>query len=212
MQNHNYGWTKLVRCLCAVGLLVCAVPAPGRGGPSPDDGMQAILDHYLKIQEKLAADSVDGVAAEAQHIARRAHELDPSGLSGEHAVHLRELPPKIEGAAKSLSATSDIDAARVAFKDLSQPMVAWATMARPPGVRVVYCEMAKASWLQRDGAIRNPYYGGQMLSCGHVVSGAGGEAGSVEHDGHSPGHGSHGGDHEHRHGEVEQCGPHGDGC
>jgi len=32
----------------------------------------------------------------------------------------------------------------------------------------VYCDMAKASWLQMDRKIRNPYYGKEMLECGEI--------------------------------------------
>ncbi len=31
-----------------------------------------------------------------------------------------------------------------------------------------YCPMVKASWLQTDRAIRNPYMGRAMLSCGEL--------------------------------------------
>ena len=39
-------------------------------------------------------------------------------------------------------------------------------LAPPAGVRVAFCPMAMRPWLQRDGALRNPYYGSQMLTCG----------------------------------------------
>ena len=34
----------------------------------------------------------------------------------------------------------------------------------------VYCPMKKASWLSADKAIKNPYYGSSMLTCGEVKS------------------------------------------
>lgn len=33
--------------------------------------------------------------------------------------------------------------------------------------------MAKASWVQKRGKVRNPYYGPKMLDCGEVVGGDG---------------------------------------
>jgi hypothetical protein len=35
-----------------------------------------------------------------------------------------------------------------------------------PGMKVAYCPMAKRSWIQKEDAIRNPYYGKSMLTCG----------------------------------------------
>jgi hypothetical protein len=31
-----------------------------------------------------------------------------------------------------------------------------------------YCPMKKAYWLSSEAAIKNPYYGSQMLSCGKI--------------------------------------------
>jgi len=31
-----------------------------------------------------------------------------------------------------------------------------------------YCPMKKSYWLSKDAAIKNPYYGKQMLTCGKV--------------------------------------------
>lgn len=35
-----------------------------------------------------------------------------------------------------------------------------------PDVKEAYCPMVKKSWLQKDGSIRNPYYGPAMPTCG----------------------------------------------
>jgi hypothetical protein len=63
-------------------------------------------------------------------------------------------------------------------------MAMWGTMSKPKGIDVVFCSMAKGSWLQKRGEVRNPYYGSSMLTCGEVVGG----------DAHHPsghGHGGH---------------------
>ena len=73
--------------------------------------------------------------------------------------------------------------ARDAFKELSRPMAMWVTMSKPAGVNVVFCSMAKGSWLQTDAKIRNPYYGAKMLSCGQIIGGT--------HKGKASGHMKH---------------------
>lgn len=134
-----------------------------------DRQMHPILGSYLKIGDTLAADSVDGVRSEAKRIAERTPKLDPKGVTGEHEAHYKDIPAKLKAAAQTLSRAKTLEEARDAYKKLSMPMGMWASMSQPAGIDVVYCPMAKASWLQKQGAIRNPYHGVKMLRCGQVV-------------------------------------------
>jgi Cu(I)/Ag(I) efflux system membrane fusion protein len=136
-----------------------------------DAAMKPIVAPYLKIHDALARDSVEGVKKDARAIARAAKKLDPSTVTGEHAEHYKTLPQKIAAAAKDLSAAKDIAAAREAFKALSRPIAMWTQMSEPEGLHVVFCSMAKASWVQRGEEVRNPYYGQKMLTCGEVLGG-----------------------------------------
>lgn len=148
-----------------------------------DGQMQPIATQYLKIQEALAADSTEGVAEAAKAIVELAPKLDPKTMTGEHAEHYAALPEKVAAAAKTLAAAKDIAAAREALKALSQPLAMWATMSKPANIDVVFCSMAKGSWLQKAGAVKNPYYGAKMLACGEVVGGvnAGKKSGHEAH-------------------------------
>ena len=124
----------------------------------------------------MSADSVDGVRKHAESITKRAASLDPASVSGQHAAHYKEVPPELEKAAREPGAARALDGAREAFKKLSQPIAMWATMSKPKNVDVLYCSMAKASWVQEHGKIRNPYCGPKMLECGELVRGDSHEA------------------------------------
>ena len=117
---------------------------------SKGDEMKDVLSSYLKIQEALAADSLDHVQVEAAKIVKRATEKE------------------IKEPAQSLSHDTTIDAARSTFKRLSVAMDKWAANAKPNGVQRMRCSMASAPWLQKRGETRNPYYGKQMQSCGEA--------------------------------------------
>lgn len=145
-----------------------------------DKAMYPILGEYLKIQEALAADKTEGVKAAAEQMAILADNVDTGTVTGEHATHYKDLPMKIKTAAQALAQAKEIAGMREAFKPLSRPMAMWGTMSKPRGIYVVYCPMAKGSWLQQGKEIRNPYHGDQMLHCGEVV---GGEE-DQEHQGH----------------------------
>jgi Cu(I)/Ag(I) efflux system membrane fusion protein len=135
-----------------------------------DAQMQPILESYLRIATTLSNDSLEGVRKEAQVIAKQARGLDSTSVSGEHAAHYKDIPVNLKKAAEAVGRAKTLDEARDSFKSLSMPMAMWATMSKPKDVDVLYCSMAKASWVQRHGNVRNPYYGSAMLKCGQVVT------------------------------------------
>ncbi len=163
----------LTRLSLAASLLL--LPALANAGSSStanfDAAMKPVLASYLKIHDALAADTLSGVKTAALAIVTDAKKLDPKGVTGEHAEHYKDLPGKITTAAQHVAAATTLDAARTAFKDLSKPMAMWGTMSKPGGVGVYFCSMAKASWLQKQGDVQNPYFGKDMLGCGEVVGG-----------------------------------------
>ena len=120
------------------------------------DSLKAIVGSYLEMQASLAADKLEGVKPAAHTI-------------GEQAVRMGTAGEAIAKAAKAVEGAPDIKAARAAFGDLSDAVIAagnaegWKDV---PDVRVAYCPMAKESWLQKESEIRNPYYGKSMLTCG----------------------------------------------
>lgn len=185
--------TPLVRTAFLFSVLALVV-APSicsadSGSREFDTAMQPILEHYLKIHGSLAGDSMDEVEAQAAAIAVSAKRLDAGRVTGPHAEHYSNLPASIEKSASELSKAAELEAAREAMMRLSRPLAMWATMSSPDGVDVVFCSMAKASWLQRGGEVRNPYYGASMLKCGEVVAGANhDEKGAAKHSGHDGHH------------------------
>ena len=138
-------------------------------GPLPE-----ALDAYLAVQAALANDRLDPVAAQALVVAfDAAAEEAPTG--DPHFWHSRagEVGAARQAAA-ALAAATELDAARIAFGQLSVP---FASLVQQHGVPAGYdlarftCGMAKGVpeggvWMQREGELRNPYFGAAMLSCG----------------------------------------------
>ena len=118
--------------------------------------MKAIVASYLEIHAVLAADKIDGIKAPAQAIATQASAMGPGGAA-------------IVKAAMAVERARDLKAAREAFAPLSEAVIAG---AKAEGwndlgdVKLAFCPMVKASWLQKGDKIRNPYYGSTMLECG----------------------------------------------
>ena len=121
------------------------------------DALTNVLSSYLEIQAQLAADKIDGIKTPAAEIAKNAAQLD----GGEDII----------ASAKELERAGDIKKARTAFGKLSTAVIAAVESSSDDvvgGVKVGYCPMVNASWLQKDGQVRNPYYGSAMLTCGEL--------------------------------------------
>ena len=76
----------------------------------------------------------------------------------------------VKDAAK-IAATKDLKQQREYFSSFSDQMFEMAKSAKlnKEAVYKAYCPMAKGSWLSSSSAIKNPYYGNAMLTCGKVV-------------------------------------------
>ena len=177
------------------------------------------LDAYLALHDALASDKLDAAAAQAFSTAfDRAVAEAPA--EDPHLWHARSAEVNaVRDAAAALAGAGDLAAARAAFGEMSVPFVA---LVRAHGVPAGYdlarftCGMAQdvpegGVWLQRDGELRNPYFGAAMLTCGrrdgalppmdhgdaghHMGSGGMGsddmdsgemKTGGTGHDGHRP--------------------------
>ena len=135
---------KLVSSFILVLLL--ALPAAG-------ELSSRITSPYLKVQVALASDSTDGVSEAAAEIATAAAALGDDGKV-------------LAEAARTLAATGDIQAARKAFGGLSDALIEYADTVGIGELKVAYCPMADRRWVQKEGAIANPFFGAFMLTCG----------------------------------------------
>jgi hypothetical protein len=119
--------------------------------------VKSVLDHYLQIQTELVKDSFKGVDEHATAIAKAVT-----------ADRMKMLPSVVAKQAESLAKAKDLRAAREAFKPLSGSLVKYLAdnKAGQGTYHEAYCPMAKATWLQTGKAIRNPYMGKSMPSCG----------------------------------------------
>jgi len=141
---------RLGLALALAASVVCASVAHA------DELTPAIVDPAVAIQSSLAKDSMASVQANAAIIEEQAGKLGAPAA-------------KIAEAAKQLKATTKLADARTAFGNLNDAIVQYMDankLTTAKGIRVAFCPMVNKPWLQRDGAIQNPYYGTEMPTCG----------------------------------------------
>lgn len=100
-------------------------------------------------------------------------------LAGDDFARYQSALPKLKEASRDLKLPelepgADIKAARLSFEVWS---TAVADAARPHrehlGIKVFQCPMApvlkKGRWVQKDGSLKNPFFGSAMLTCGSEI-------------------------------------------
>jgi len=142
----------------AIVIAAACAPAPQTDKtPKPGSEMsRAVIDPYLKIQEALASDTMDGVKQNAGEVATAASSLGAPAM-------------KIDTAALTLASAADLEHAREQFGTLSEAIDTYMTglkLKAPDGVKVAFCPMVRKPWLQSASTIDNPYFGKSMLTCG----------------------------------------------
>ncbi|NNJ23957.1 efflux RND transporter periplasmic adaptor subunit [Alienimonas chondri] len=135
--------------------------------------LDALFAAYFDVQTALAADEPPPAGA-VRALAAAADRLDAADLAS-----VADQIVVIERHAAELR-TDEIEAARVAFKPLSHAVLQLSAAVRGPDSNAAFthffCPMVKGGggdWLQPGGlprdALRNPYWGAQMLKCGEKV-------------------------------------------
>jgi hypothetical protein len=119
--------------------------------------VKSVLDHYLIIQAALATDLLKGVDENASAIAKAVRNDDRKMLS-----------PDVATQAEALAKATDMETARAAFKPLSNSLIKYLAdnKAGVGTYHEAFCPMARASWLQTENNIKNPYMGNAMSGCG----------------------------------------------
>jgi len=123
----------------------------------PHAAAAPLYPRYESVRQALLSGSLDRTKSAAIQLAQNAREAKQA---------------QVASRAEALSKSATIEAARDQFAPLSDAMIAYRNAAgEKPKPQVVYCSMAKHSWLQPAGEIVNPYYANAaMRACGEIKS------------------------------------------
>ena len=126
--------------------------------------LSQLLTQYYQIKDALVAGNGNEASAKAQDFIKTANSIDYKLISeGNINALLKDATP--------ISETKDIKVQREHFANLSDNMATLAKSVKLTGDPIYkqYCPMKKTNWLSNEKAIKNPYYGNAMLTCGNVV-------------------------------------------
>ena len=126
--------------------------------------LSELLTHYYSIKNALVAGKGNEASSSAQNFIKVANSIDFKLISeGNINALLKDATP--------ISESKDLTKQRSHFSNLSNNMTALAKSVKLSNEPIyqAYCPMKKAGWLSNEKAIKNPYYGNAMLTCGSVV-------------------------------------------
>lgn len=132
--------------------------------------LQSVYDAYFTVKDALIKSDSKLTSAKAATLLTAITAVKMDKLkSNEHTVWMKVVK-KLTADAKSISSTTDLKKQRETFKSLSKNTYDLLKVSNPAQpVYKQYCPMADADWLSKEKAVKNPYYGSSMLTCGNVV-------------------------------------------
>ena len=132
--------------------------------------LSPILTAYYQVKDALVAGDAKAVASAAGGMLKAINGVDMTALAPKDHQAFMALQDKLAYDSRHISESSDIDHQREHFTSLSANLFKLAKQARLSDQPIYedYCPMKKAYWLSSDAAIKNPYFGSKMLTCGKV--------------------------------------------
>lgn len=153
-------------------------PSPTTGHRPPtttyESSIHGVLQSYFKLKDALVAGNGKDASTAAIALSKQL-----KGLS-------RPEAKQASAQAAAVAKAAAIEDQRAKFAELSASLYRLAKMNAPSAtVYYQHCPMYNkgkgANWLSQEKAIRNPYYGDQMLTCGSVVDTLGASVSETHH-------------------------------
>ncbi|WP_290798156.1 DUF3347 domain-containing protein [Flavihumibacter sp. UBA7668] len=122
-----------------------------------------LLSAYYQLKDVLVQGNAKKAAEQAGYFIKLVNQSP-----------LNEIKPFKDALLKDagkIAASADINSQRKDFAPFSNTMILFAKAAKldNQAIYVDYCPMKKTYWLSADKAIKNPYYGATMLTCGSIT-------------------------------------------
>lgn len=133
--------------------------------------LSALLPSYYNVKNALISSDATTAAAKAGDFLKAINGVDMKSLPASDMTAFMTFQDKLAFDARRISESKDIDHQREHFANFSANFfkLAKAVKLTDRAVYYDYCPMKKSYWLSADAAIKNPYFGKQMPTCGKVT-------------------------------------------
>lgn len=139
--------------------------------PVVNDPIATVWMHYFALKDALVASNAKLAMKSADELNGAMHSVNTEKLPKELQATWAEVMQGVMPSLHPLAENGELDQQRALFAKLTEPMAKLAAAApQKDPIYLDHCPMFNggADWLSTEKAIKNPFYGDMMLSCGSV--------------------------------------------
>jgi hypothetical protein len=157
--------------ISALIITVLSFSANAQNSATANSSLSQVLSQYYDLKNALEGSDAATASKKAGELLKTINNLDIKSLSATENKAFTAVQSKLSYDARHISEVQNLDHQREHFASLSLNVYSLAKAAKLSAQPVfeLYCPMKKAYWLSNDSAVKNPYYGSQMLTCGKVT-------------------------------------------
>lgn len=136
--------------------------------------LSPVFQNYFDLKNALVSTDSDAASKNAATLLSSINDVKMDKLEMDVHMIWMKVIKDLKSDATMISQTKDIAKQRASFIMLSQNMYEMMKISKTESpIYYQHCPMANngkgANWLSTESAVKNPYYGSQMLSCGKTV-------------------------------------------
>lgn len=136
--------------------------------------LKTIFESYFALKDALVKSDGKLVSTLAKDALANINSVKMEKLSSEEHTVWMKVMSSLKSNTEKIVATTIIEKQRVVFMDLSANFYALLKVSKQDySIYYQNCPMYNdgkgANWLSKENAVKNPYYGSQMLTCGKTV-------------------------------------------
>lgn len=135
--------------------------------------LKAVFDNYFSVKDALVKTDAGTSSAKASELVKAIKAVEMTKLSNEEHTVWMKVMKDLTANAEKIAVAKDVTKQREIFALLANNMYELAKVSKQETpVYYQHCPMYNngkgANWLSKEEAIKNPYYGSKMLTCGSV--------------------------------------------
>ncbi|MCP1994457.1 DUF3347 domain-containing protein [Flavobacterium sp. HSC-61S13] len=135
--------------------------------------LKTVFDNYFSVKDALIKTDAGTSSAKASELVKAIKAVEMTKLSNEEHTVWMKVMKDLTANAEKIAVAKDVTKQREIFALLANNMYELAKVSKQETpVYYQHCPMYNngkgANWLSKEEAIKNPYYGSKMLTCGSV--------------------------------------------
>lgn len=140
----------------------------------PQNELASVFEKYFEVKDALVKTDGKTASNKAKELTAAIKKVEMKQLTPEQHEVWMKVQADLTEDAEHISDTGDAKHQRDHFVTLSSAIYKLQKVSKTSApVYYQFCPMANggkgANWLSKEKAIKNPYYGSQMMTCGKTV-------------------------------------------